>query len=467
MCSINGYLNKKEFSTTKLVEINELINIAQERGKDSFGIFSFENKSDRSVINKFIAEPKEITLSDKFKKINYSNVILNNNRAEPTTEFIESKSALDTQPFLSKDFACVHNGIIANDKELVEKYNIVRETTIDSEVLPHLFQMCNSDEEIAELLANEIKGSFALACFNKKTNKLYLATNYKPLYVMYDGEGGMFFSSLPQYLNENYKNEFESNIPVEIKPYTMQVFENFTVHSKSYTLYPKEEKRTKKALIIASSGLDSTVAASWAKESGYEISLLHFHYDAIAQEKETTQIKAIAEYLNAPLHFIPINFYKDIIGGSTLYSGGSINKDNSGESGTELALEWVPARNLVFFSIATAFAEAHNMDYIILGGNLEESGAYPDNEQIFQQKFNDLLPNAIGYNKKIEVLAPLGSLMKKEIVELGIKVKAPLHLTWSCYDDKELHCGKCGPCYMRKKAFKMAGINEVIKYLND
>ena len=467
MCSINGFINLKQKQNGEMVIVNEIINHGEKRGKDSFGIYVKTNKNE--FISKWIDKPTNVSFTNKkfeFADGEFPLLVLNNNRAEPTTEFIENKTVNDTQPFCSKNYVVVHNGIIANDKELKQKYNFITETNIDSEVLPHLFETCNSDDEIADKLINEVKGSFALAFYNRETNKIYFATNYKPLFTMYSN-GSLYFSSMPEYLNPNYKSSLLEKIPVEIKPYSMfSICLNEGIESiRFYDLYPKSKNEKKKALIIASSGLDSTVAASWAKNKGYEISLLHFHYDAIAQEKENTHIKLIADYLGVPLYFIPIDFYKDVIGGSNLYKGGLINKNKSGESGTELAFEWVPARNLVFFSIATAFAEAHNMDYIILGGNLEESGAYPDNEEIFQKKFNDLLPNAVGYNKKIEVLTPLATLMKKEIVELGFEVNAPLHLTWSCYGDGEYHCGECGPCFMRKTAFKMAEQNEVIKYL--
>ena len=103
----------------------------------------------------------------------------------------------------------------------------------------------------------------------------------------------------------------------------------------------------------------------------------------------------------------------------------------------------------------------------MLGGNLEESGAYADNELIFQQKFNDILPNALNLGNRVQVLTPIANLMKPEIVKLGITINAPLDLTWSCYEAGELHCGKCGPCFMRKTAFKMNNIPEVIQYQND
>ena len=115
-------------------------------------------------------------------------------------------------------------------------------------------------------------------------------------------------------------------------------------------------------------------------------------------------------------------------------------------------------------SIATAYAESNGFDYIVLGNNLEEAGSYPDNEPEFIRRFNEILPFAVGDGKKVRVLMPVGDLMKHEIVALGKEVNAPMHLTWSCYKNEKLHCGKCGPCFMRMTAFEINDFNEVIEY---
>jgi 7-cyano-7-deazaguanine synthase len=140
------------------------------------------------------------------------------------------------------------------------------------------------------------------------------------------------------------------------------------------------------------------------------------------------------------------------------------SKIAGGEAGAEFAHEWVPARNLLLLSVATAFAEARGISTIVLGNNLEEAGAYPDNEPEFIAKFNDMLPFAVGDGKRMNVIMPVGNMMKHEIVELGNRIGAPMHLTWSCYRALELHCGTCGPCYMRRKAFEINKLDEVISY---
>jgi 7-cyano-7-deazaguanine synthase len=115
-------------------------------------------------------------------------------------------------------------------------------------------------------------------------------------------------------------------------------------------------------------------------------------------------------------------------------------------------------------SVATAFAEAKGFDVIVLGNNMEEAGAYPDNEPEFIRRFNEVLPFAVGANKQVRVIMPVGDLMKHEIVKMGFENGAPMELTWSCYKNGNKHCGKCGPCFMRRTAFEINNINEVIEY---
>ena len=211
------------------------------------------------------------------------------------------------------------------------------------------------------------------------------------------------------------------------------------------------------------------MAASWAVSGGYDVELLHFSYGCHATSNELHAVNNVADSLGVKLNTIETDFFKRA-GGSTLVVENPDSSDQSvisnGEAGAELAHEWVPARNLVFLSLATAFAEARGFDYIVLGGNLEESGAYADNEYSFQRDFEALLPGALNLGHQVRLLIPLGNLMKREIVELGIKLGAPLDLTWSCYKHGALHCGNCGPCYMRRTAFKMANQPEVIEYAN-
>ena len=199
----------------------------------------------------------------------------------------------------------------------------------------------------------------------------------------------------------------------------------------------------------------------YAKENHDSILLLHFNYGCKATEKEIDAIKTIAKKEKLKYDILDLDYTK-FKGNSTLFKDEEIK---SGKEGVEYALDWVYARNLIMLSIATGYAEANQYGYIYLGSNLEESGAYPDNEEQFIIDFNNLLYGAVNNGYKLEVKTPLGGLMKKEIVEFGKKWNSPIELSWSCYNANEHHCGECSPCYMRKKAFKRAGITDETIYL--
>ena len=124
---------------------------------------------------------------------------------------------------------------------------------------------------------------------------------------------------------------------------------------------------------------------------------------------------------------------------------------------------WVPGRNLVFTSIATSFAEAEGAEIIIVGWDKEEAANFPDNSKEFLNSFNKIL--AIGSKNNIEIKAPLIDLNKKEIVELGRTLKAPMELSYSCYLSGDIHCGTCESCLRRKRAFSEAGIEDKTSYI--
>ena len=140
------------------------------------------------------------------------------------------------------------------------------------------------------------------------------------------------------------------------------------------------------------------------------------------------------------------------------------SKVHKGISGSEYAYEWVPARNLIMLSLAVGFCEANKYDIIMLGTNLEEGGAYPDNENQFIKDFDKCLYGAVQNGRQVRVETPVGNLMKHEIVAFGNKYNAPFQYTWSCYKNEEKPCGQCGPCFMRRTAFRRNGMEDPLQY---
>jgi 7-cyano-7-deazaguanine synthase len=226
---------------------------------------------------------------------------------------------------------------------------------------------------------------------------------------------------------------------------------------------------TKKAVCVCSGGIDSTVAATIASQEGYELYFFHASYGQRAEAREKEVVEKIAQYLDAKeLMLVDIAFLKEL-GGSALTDlkrtvpvGEEVNLDLD----TETPSTWVPCRNLILLAHASAYAEVIGAEALFVGFNAEEARSYPDNDVEFVNRYNEVLEKAVAsFSQPPVVKAPLVNLLKPEIIKKGMEVKAPLHLTYSCYLGGEKHCGICESCLHRKRGFKDAGVEDPTEYM--
>lgn len=457
MCSIVGALVQRIDTHQKIQAVNDILEYiwqtSHERGRDGRGfVINSSAESDLQAYKDVTRSSGRAMQAPALHKVCRSATIVGNLRAEPTTEFVREKRLSDQQPYTSGKWSIAHNGTIANDRELRTQD---LPTGIDSAAIAEQLASVNGTLDDFVGVIRKLKGSYAiLATHTEHTDKLFVAANYRPIWYI-NTPYGVFFASSRDYLPQEYPSRM-------LKPYTAALFRTNGLY-KEVSLYASSVQ-DERALVVCSGGLDSVVSAAYAQsELGMSIHLIHFLYGSRAERPEVKAIQAVAEYLGVELTLFNLPVYSK--GDSPLLDPDS--KVAGGEAGAEFAHEWVPARNLLLLSVATAFAEARGIDTIVLGNNLEEAGAYPDNEPEFIARFNDLLPFSVGDGKRMRVIMPVGNLMKHEIVELGNRIGAPMHLTWSCYRAGELHCGTCGPCYMRRKAFEINNIPEVISYKDE
>ncbi|RLF67324.1 MAG: 7-cyano-7-deazaguanine synthase QueC [Thermoplasmata archaeon] len=223
----------------------------------------------------------------------------------------------------------------------------------------------------------------------------------------------------------------------------------------------------KKAVCLISGGLDSTVAATYAKSQGYEIYTLTIVYGQ-KHSKEVESAKKIAKELGALEHkvlYVPL----DEIGGSAL-TDSTIEiptRTRPEEIGSEIPSTYVPGRNIIFLSIAAAYAEVVRAETIFIGVNAIDYSGYPDCRPEFIRAMQEAIRLGMKTGvegRPIKIETPLINMTKAEIVKLGYKLGAPLHLTWSCYRGGEKACGRCDSCVLRLKGFMEAGIPDPIEY---
>ena len=222
----------------------------------------------------------------------------------------------------------------------------------------------------------------------------------------------------------------------------------------------------KKAISVLSGGLDCTVATSvYAKE--YDIHAITFNYGQKSFERELEASKKICEKMGFEHSVIDLPWLAQI-SSSTLNTDEDIPEvseedlDDMKKSSETASSVWVPARNMVFTSIATSFAESVGAEIIIVGWDAEEAATFPDNSKKFLNAFNDLIE--IGSPENIKIEAPAIDLNKEEIVKLGLEVGAPMEISYSCYVGREKHCGVCESCMRRKRAFKKLKIKDLTEY---
>ncbi|MCF8011811.1 MAG: 7-cyano-7-deazaguanine synthase QueC [Clostridiales bacterium] len=228
----------------------------------------------------------------------------------------------------------------------------------------------------------------------------------------------------------------------------------------------------KRAVVILSGGLDSTVCISEAKKEGYEIFPLTFAYGQ-RHSKEVEQSKKVAGSYGCSQNHLVVNtdFFKDI--GSSALTAESINvptSRNPGELDKDIPVTYVPFRNAVFLSMATGYAEAIKAESIYIGVNALDYSGYPDCRPSFIDAFQEVIKYGTAASDRglhITIKTPLLNLTKAEIVKLGIENNAPLHLTTSCYQGREKACGKCDSCQLRLKGFSEAGVRDPIEYENE
>ena len=223
----------------------------------------------------------------------------------------------------------------------------------------------------------------------------------------------------------------------------------------------------KKAVCLISGGLDSCVASFIAKENGYEIYALSFHYEQ-RHKKELLCAKRIAKVVGAKNH-ITLDIDFNTIAGSSLLtaSQGGIRDRDLEDIGRGIPSTYVPARNTVFLSLALAYAETIDADAIFLGVNAVDFSGYPDCRPEYikaYQKMANLATKRGVEGRPIIVMTPLLHFTKSEIVKTGLKLKIPFENTWSCYRGKEKACGRCDSCVLRLKGFKDAGVEDPVPY---
>ena len=214
--------------------------------------------------------------------------------------------------------------------------------------------------------------------------------------------------------------------------------------------------------MAVSGGMDSCVTAAIAAES-HELYLLHVNYGQRTEERELIAFNDIAEFYNAKGKLIVDLQHFSFIGGSSL-TDKNIEVSNADTSEKEIPTSYVPFRNAHIISACVSWAEVLEANAVFIGAVWEDSSGYPDCRPEFFKSFERSVELGTKPSTHIKIETPIINFTKKDIVLKGLKLKAPLHLTWSCYKNEEEACGVCDSCALRLRGFQQAEVEDPIKY---
>lgn len=217
------------------------------------------------------------------------------------------------------------------------------------------------------------------------------------------------------------------------------------------------------AIVLVSGGMDSCVTAAIARRAADELAFLHLSYGQRTESRERRAFNEIADYYEVENRLDVSIEHLALMGGSSL-TDPAIPVSESNLESLEVPTSYVPFRNANMLAIAVSWAEVIGASVIYIGAVAEDSSGYPDCRPVFYEAFQLAINAGTKPETSIEIRTPIIHLSKAEIVRKGVELKAPLHLTWSCYRSENLACGTCDSCALRLRGFAQAGIDDPIQY---
>ena len=216
---------------------------------------------------------------------------------------------------------------------------------------------------------------------------------------------------------------------------------------------------------MVSGGLDSSVMAHLLHAQGHALHAVSFDYGQ-RHRRELDFARAMAAALGAPWELVDLR-----AAGVTRFLAGSALTDDAvavpeGHYADEsMRATVVPNRNAMMLAIACCLAGSSRADAVALAVHGGDHPVYPDCRPEFVRAFEAMERLAMqGMADELQILAPFVQMSKADIVTVGAGLDVPFEQTWSCYNGRELHCGRCGTCYERREAFALAGVADPTQY---
>jgi 7-cyano-7-deazaguanine synthase len=215
--------------------------------------------------------------------------------------------------------------------------------------------------------------------------------------------------------------------------------------------------------------MDSAVTLAIARErhGSESIAALHARYGQRTEAREHKAFEDIANFYGIRERLVVQLDHFRAIGGSALTDETIAVPESELRVPVphgDIPVTYVPFRNAHFLSVAVSWAEARGAQAVYIGAVAEDSSGYPDCRPEYYRAFQQLVRTGTRPETMIEIVTPVITLKKSEIIHRGVELGAPLHLTWSCYQSEDAACGTCDSCLLRLRAFAEAGVADPIPY---
>jgi 7-cyano-7-deazaguanine synthase len=208
--------------------------------------------------------------------------------------------------------------------------------------------------------------------------------------------------------------------------------------------------------------MDSCVTVAIARLT-HDVALLHCSYGQRTASRELRSFHSIADHYGIGTRLAVSMEHLGKIGGSSL-TDRTIPVRGADLSAKGIPSSYVPFRNANMLAVAVSWAEVIGAHAVFVGAVEEDSSGYPDCRREFYDAFEAAVRAGTKPGSDIAIVTPVILMKKSDIIREGIRLAAPLHLTWSCYQREDVACGVCDSCALRLRGFRLAGVEDPIPY---
>lgn len=212
---------------------------------------------------------------------------------------------------------------------------------------------------------------------------------------------------------------------------------------------------------LLSGGMDSTTLLAHLLEQGEQVCALGVHYGQ-RHARELDAARAVADHYRVDFDVADLSALRPLLTGSALTDDVSVPHGHYAEETMRATV--VPNRNAIMLSVAAGVAVSRGAHSVATAVHAGDHFIYPDCRPEFITVLSAATALGTDGFGNVSITAPFVAMTKTEICARAAAIGAPLHLTWSCYEGGDIHCGACGTCYERREAFTDSGTPDPTAY---